>query len=173
MCLVSQSEDGSLSGGVASSEGSSSSSEDSSLDSSEGGGGYMKVSEEMHHFPPSLSSKVPPTSSHRQTAPLFGPTHFHRSDMPSTGHTHQYLQVGRKRQLGGTSIQRKETPPSGSTHLPRPHPQSFLNNETLSTHRQPQGVKPRKRSNARGGGASMRGRRTGSALDLSPLFGRY
>lgn len=100
----------SLDSGESSSSTTESSSEDSSLDSSDDEDLFRRPSEEIHHFPPSESNPFP--SLYQSTvAPEPHPLNYHKKPFLNN--------------ITSSAIQKKATPPSGPTNLPRPHPQSF------------------------------------------------
>lgn len=152
----------SLSSGSSSS--SESLSEDSSLDSSDDEDLFKRPYEEMHHFPPAPNKGVSSGSG----SGYFHP-HHSKKTVPSS--------------ITSSAIQKKATPPSGSTHLPRPHPQSVLN-ERSHTNSYSHGVsgsnhmitsangnrQPRKKQ-SQNQGNTFKGRKTKSSLDFTPLFG--
>ena len=152
-----------------SSSSSDSSSEDSSLDSSNEDGDdlFKRASEEMHHFP--SSSKPPPL-------PLSA-SYYTKSEPLDKKH-----QLVPNAITTSSATQIMVTPPSGTTHLPRPHPQSVLNERSFvpshnQTSRHSPGARPRKKpASMRGSNTAssshMRGRRSKNALDMSTLFGK-
>ena len=111
----------------------------------------------MHHFPPPNNKSSCSTN-------------YYQSKKQQPIHNN----------ITSSAIQKKITPPSGTTHLPRPHPQSVINKSPYiasrnrvipSNHRQVGGVKIRKKPATQNKGFSRRGRRTKSSLDMTPLFG--
>ena len=99
-------------------------SEDSSLDSSNEDDLFTHHKQELYHFAPSITSlgiNSNAMSPHHFIAPSVPPPNdvlLPKERLPSKPHL-----LRRKSMTTSTSVQKKSTPPSGSTHVPRPHPQ--------------------------------------------------